>query len=292
MKISLLIASLSFLAVPPPLAEASCQGHIVGSNRIFLSDYDPFAPTDARSPQTLSVHNHSDEGCRYRIALIRTPPNDRLGQYLNYNLTTPAGVSLLQSEDAQLDTGKLLQTSNLLPNNTGSVSYSVFLGRGQFAPPGVYGDHFLAILLSDHGSAELDRKSILLLQRVQPIANVSIAGGGLATSINFGYFHSGERRSVVLQAQSNEAYTIRLSSQHKSRLNLDPPITGQNWSVDYRMEVDGAAADLTGDAALVQAGMPSAGLRSHSLSFKILDIANKRAGLYKDVVTATISPNH
>jgi hypothetical protein len=57
------------------------------------------------------------------------------------------------------------------------------------------------------------------------------------------------------------------------------------------MRIDGASADLTNETKL-SPGLPASGQQSHNLSFEISDASNKRAGIYKDVVTAIISTVH
>ncbi len=273
-------------------AFADCAARFDGPSRIILSDYDPFAPTDMSSPRSLTVKNTGDQTCKYRVVFARTPGEGRLGPDIRYSLTNATGADLFQTDNPPFDATKSLATEGIAPQNAGSVTYSVFLPRGQFARPGVYVDSISAVLLVDGSSAELDRRSIRLLLRVKAIATINIAGGGLATSVNFGSLEAGKTRSVILQTRSNERYTIRLTSQHRGRLRLDPPITGQDWSVDYRMEIDGTGTDLSTDAAIFQGESSESGERTHTFAFKLLDATNKRAGLYKDVITATICPNH
>jgi hypothetical protein len=43
---------------------------------------------------------------------------------------------------------------------------------------------------------------------------------------------------------------------------------------------------------MIDGNGPSLGAQAHTLSFEILETSNKRAGLYKDVITATIVPLH
>lgn len=293
MKPRLMICALSLLFPQAAgKALAHCDGHLEGSTQIVLADYDPFAAIDSISPRTLGVRNTGYQGCRFRVVFARTQSNGRFGEDIEYSVTGASGTSLLQSDHSPFDLSKSLETPTIAPNSSASVAYSLFVGRGQLSSPGYFGDSVWAILLSEGGSTEFDRQYIRLSLPVRAIANVSIAGGGLATSVNFGSLEPGKTRTVMLQTQSNEQYTIRLASGHRSRLRLDPPIAGQDWSVEYRVEIDGVDVDLGGETAMVQANSPASGERTHALSFRILEASNKRAGLYKDVVTATICPNH
>lgn len=293
MKRSLMICTLALcLSQGAGKALAGCDGRLEGANQIVLADYDPFAAIDAISSRSIGVRNTGHHACRFRVVFARTPPDGQFGGDIDYSLTGASGAALLQSDHRPFDLSKSLKTATIPPNNAAPVGYSVFIGRGQLSSPGYFADNVWAILLSEGGSFEYDRKSIRFSLPVRAIANVNVAGGGLATSVSFGRLEAGNTRMVMLQTRSNEEYTIRLTSGHRSRLRLDPPIAGQDWSVDYRLKIDGVDVDLGGGSALIQANSSASGERTHSLSFRILDANNKRAGLYKDIVTATICPNH
>ena len=257
-----------------------------------MSDYDPFSPNDAVTTKSLTVRNTGHRACSFRVRFLRTPPVAKFDSIIGYSITDLSGGDLFIDENAMAASSRSLETTEVAVQSSATVAYSVNVPRGQLASPGAYNDSFSIVLQPIDSDFVLDRKTMWIRLPVKSVSSLNISGGGVATAIDFGALEIGKMRSVIMDARSNERYSLRLSSRQHGRLRLDPPVSGQDWSVRYRMDVDNAPADLSSNSISLNVGSGPLGGRSHTLSFQILEAANKRAGIYKDVITATIIPLH
>jgi hypothetical protein len=155
----------------------------------------------------------------------------------------------------------------------------------------VHADRIEIVLFSENGQIEIDRRDFYIWMQVESVSMVNVAGGGVGTTVQFGNLATGMTRSLILEARSNTQYKISFASSNSGHLQLDPPIAGRVWSIPYRMLVDGSLFDLSQQTYL-QGISPVSGQQSHSLTFQIVNADGKRAGRYKDVITAKISPVH
>jgi hypothetical protein len=242
--------------------------------------------------RSVKIRNKSYASCSFRIKFVRNPPQASFESTVQYSITDPSGSELFISEDALTDSSIALHTPEIPPWNQGTVAYSISVPRGQLASPNFYSDWFALVAQPSDGEAELDRQLIQLKLPVASISTLNLSGGGLSTAVDFGPLESGAARSVILEATSNENYSLELGSLHQGRLRLEPPVSGQDWSIDYKLTIDGVPADLSNQTLSVTGNGPSLGAQAHTLSFEILETSDKRAGLYKDVITATIVPLH
>ena len=269
-------------------AEAACSARFDGPTYTTLPSYNPFSPTDILSRKTIQIANLSGENCRYRVYFRRSPAIGRFSSRLLYTLTNDSGQSLLV-EDVASSTSVFLLSPLASGYDNRSVSFNVGLARGQIASPALRWDDIELVLLSEDGRVQLDRRDFHFWIAVDAIAMVNVAGGGLATSVQFNTLATGLTRSLILEARSNTEYRITFSSSNGGNLVLDPPVAGHAWSIPYRMTVDGAIFNL-GQKTPLQVNAPVTGQQSHSLKFQILDADRKRAGRYKDVIIVRISP--
>lgn len=268
-------------------SRAACLARFDGTNSTLLTAYDPFAPTDLVMQKTVRLMNLSGENCRYRIYFQRAGGDGRFSDQLQYSLLTRSGQSLL-TEQAGGTAVRYVSSSTVSENGDFSVDYLASIGRGQIAGPGRYTDRVETVLYTEDGLSELDRRDLWIGLPVESVAMLSIAGGGVATSVPFGKLTTGATRTVIVEARANAPYTVELISANDGRMLLDPPVAGQVWSIAYRVTLDGAAMNLeTEQRVPISSG--SAGVRSHTLGFQILEIRGKRAGNYRDVITAKIS---
>lgn len=282
-------ALVSVASAAPVMAD--CTGQFGALGPVTLPVYNPFAPIDLVAHVQLGVRNVSQASCRYRVYFARTPADGQFGQDVHYAILDPGGAPLLVSSANPLDANHYATTADIAPGQTGQLDLSLEVARGQIAGAGTYPDSVIAVLFPENGSMELDRQTLSFALPVASISSVNIAGGGLSTSVNFGTLETGKSRAVIIQARSNEPYDIRFASSNNGRLRLDSSPTGQDWWIDYQMDVDGVPTSLTGGSVSMTAA-PASGEQTHTLSFHILDADGKRAGIYKDVITATIFTSH
>ena len=287
---SLIYAAL-YSAVTASPALADCAARFEALGPVTLPLYNPFSPVDLAAHVQLGVRNMGQAPCRYHVYFSRTPADGLFGQDIHYTIADQNGASLLVSSANPLDANHFAATADIAPGQTGQLDVEVDVGRGQIAGGGTYADNVIAVLFAENGTAELDRQTLGLTLPVASVSSVNIAGGGVSTSVNFGTLEAGKSRSVMIQARSNEPYEIRFASTYGGRLRLDPAPVGRDWWIDYQMDVDGVVTSLAGGGVLTT-DAPASGEQNHTLSFRIVDAAGKRAGIYKDVITATILTIH
>lgn len=280
-----LVSALSPMTTP---ALAQCTGKFEDSAAYTLPSYDPFSPQDVRIRKDLYVRNLSSQTCRFRVYLLRSPAQGAFSNQLRYAVTDEQALSLLR-EDASSGAGRFLLSSEVPGFGRVSLGYYLDVERGQVAAPAAYNDRIDAVLLPDQSAEEVDRQSVFLTMAVESVTNVSIAGGGIATTVQFGKLETGKARSLIVEAHSNTPYKLTFASAYNGNLRLDPPVPNQNWSIPYRLDVDGSVVDLSAERNL-SGDSPTSGKQGHTLTFQIIDAAAKRAGIYRDIIKIKISP--
>jgi hypothetical protein len=271
-------------------ANADCSARFSGYLYTVLPSYNPFSPTDILTQKNLQIHNLSGENCRYRIYFRRNPAIGQLSSRLRYSVIDDQNQSLLL-ENVGFSASRFLLSPPASGLNTQTVSYSVNVERGQIASPAVLADRIEVVLFSENGQTEIDRRDLYIWITVESVSMVNLAGGGVGTTVQFGNLTTGMTRSLILEARSNTQYMISFVSSNAGSLQLDPPVPGRVWSVPYRILVDGSPFDLS-RLSYLQGTSPTSGQQSHSITFQIINADGKRAGSYKDVITARISPVH
>jgi hypothetical protein len=293
MRTYLALLFLTFAGLPCQSASAFCQGSLEGSPRAGGGEYDPFDPVDFRRRQTVVIRNTGTEKCDYIIGFRRQPAEGRLSWFLSYRIEDADGQSLLSD---QVPFGsKYLILSNVQPSQTATGDFYLVITRGQFAFPGTYRDDDVALTLRPRDrwgniGAELDGKGLEVAQAVGAKVGINIAGGGLATTLNFGELTKGKERSISLQTKANYAYSITLRSANAGFMKLDPEIPGQIWSIPYSLRVNSQLVVLQGAVKILRAlPLSGWGQESHLLTFRIEDVNAKHAGIYRDVVIVSVS---
>lgn len=271
-------------------ASAYCSARFDGQSYTVLPSYNPFSPTDILAQKNLQIRNLSGENCRYRIFFRRNPAIGQFSSRLRYSVIDGQNQSLLL-ENVGFGASRFLVSPPASGEITQTVGYSISVERGQIASPAMLGDRIEVVLFSENGQIEIDRRDLYFWIQVESVSMVNLAGGGVGTTVQFGSLATGMTRSLILEARSNTPYKISFTSSNSGNLQLDPAIPGRDWSVPYRMLVDGSPFDLSRQTYL-QGISPVSGQHSHSITFEIINADGKRAGRYKDVITARISPVH
>jgi hypothetical protein len=235
------------------------------------------------------------EECDFVVGFRRETDEGVLAGWLKYRLEDAAGQPLLSRYSPSDGSRRYLVVKNLKPSQRATVNYSLVLPRGQFSAPGSFQDGDIGITLhqrSPSGAIKAppeDSGSLIVVQNVKASVGVSIAGGGIATTLNFGDLAEGKERLVSLNAVANYAYSLRLKSRNHSMMKLDPVIDGQNWTIPYSLQINSEPVSLDSDVKLRR--LPpslSLGRESHLLKFRIGETRDRMAGLYRDVVTIEI----
>lgn len=287
--------ALAFFASTSVPASSSCGGRLEGAPQAGGGEYDPFDAVDFRQRQSITVRNTGSEPCDFAIGFRRQPVEGQLALFLKYRLEDAAGTQLL-SEQKPSGGAPHLVVRDVGAYQTASAQYYLVLPRGQFAYPGRYSDDDVELHLQNRspsgviGEDEEDSKALLISQNVRASVNVSIAGGGLSTTLSFGSMSRGQERSIAIQTTANYAYSLLLRSENNSVMRLDPEIPGQSWAVPYSLRINSQPVPISTAAVIPK--LPSLlnlGRETHLLTFRIEDVTNKRAGIYRDVITLEVS---
>jgi hypothetical protein len=268
-------------------ALAACSARFEGGNQAWLGAYNPFAPTDTVTQRNVRLTNLSGDNCRYRLYFRRSTGVGSFSARLQYALLDTAGQSLL-TEHVGLTSDRYALSPTVSWSADFAVNFSASLSRGQVGGPGVYADRIETVLYSENGQVEIDRQDFWLWMPVESVAMINVSGGGVSTSVPFGKLSAGASRTVIVEARANTSYTVELLSAHGGSLLIDPPVPGQSWFVPYRTSLDGIVIEF-GTKNRFEISSGGSGVRSHSLTLQILDATGKRAGTYRDVITARVS---
>jgi hypothetical protein len=278
-------------------AHSDCLGRLEGDLRAGGGEYDPFDPLDFRRRQSVTVRNAGSETCDFIVEFRRQPAEGRLARFLSYRLEDTGGQSLLTEQVPPGSGTSYVVLAGVQPGQSASGDYYLVLSRGQFAYAGSYDDDVTLSLhnrdRSGHIAAiEQDAKMLTITQTVKASVTITVAGGGLTTTLNFDELTTGKERLVVLQARANYAYSLVLRSLNGSVLKLDPDSSGRSQPIPYSLRIDSEPVSLTVPAILARS-VPrhSWGHANHTLAFRIEDVADRRAGLYRDVVSVDITVN-
>jgi hypothetical protein len=282
---------ITFLAFTNAVASASqCNGTFNISTQVYINEYDPFSSTDINSTHPVSIQNTGDIACQYRILFVRTAVEASFEDKIDYKVVNASGADLFITAGTLTPSPPSLETSIIDALSLSTSNFFVSVMRGQLASPGTYEDTFDIVLKPLNDDIELDRRTLTLRLPVISVTSLNISGGGVHIKVDFGTLMSGQSRTVLLEAYSNENYGLQLMSQYGGELYLDQSATAQNWSIPYQLSVDGVTADISNSQILLDGAEASLGQRTHRLDFTIIDVSNKRAGIYKDVITAKIIP--
>jgi hypothetical protein len=288
------LAMLALIAWPTRGWTAGCQGAIGPETSITgRTDYDPFGPADLADSHAVTVANTGGDPCAFGLVFRMRGAQMRLGGVLAYALTDAHGQPLPVSLPGAVSPAARLQAA-LEPFAQGRIAFQIVIPRGQFAAPGLYRDtldlelHALDAPGRVHG-ARLHAATLTIAYRVPRVMSVNIRGGELATTLAFGTLAKGQQRSVEIQARSNEAYQLDVSSEHRGTLTLTPRPPGPEWSVAYSATLAGAPLDLGRGSTMrsLPATRPESDA-AYLLAITIGDVGQKRAGRYEDVITIEI----
>jgi hypothetical protein len=286
--------ALALIAWLPQASAADCRGAIGPETSITgKTDYDPFGPADLTDAYAVAIANTGAEPCAFGLTFRMRGAQMRLGGVLAYALTDANGQSLPASLPGTAFPAARLHAP-LEPAAQGRIAFQLVIPRGQSAAPGIYRDALdLELYALDAAGRiqgpRLHAATLAIAYRVPRVMSVNIRGAELATTLAFGALAKGQQRSIEIQARSNEAYQLDISSDHRGTLALTPRAPGPEWSVAYTATLAGAPLDLGRGSSLrsLPATRPEIDA-AYPLTVTIGDVGQKRAGRYEDVITIEI----
>jgi hypothetical protein len=283
---------LALALFPTAAHAASCSGELRGGAYIAgKTPYDPFSPQDLLDLYSLSVTNTGTRSCVFAIRFVANSLPVKLGRTLAYSLSDLNGARLLQTDVTQTSS-TVLKSAPVGPNGVYPFQFALGICRGQFARPGQYSDGTSVSVqlfsVEDNRYILLQTKAFSVSYTVAVSSHFNLTGGGVATTVDFSDLARDAQRSVILQARSNTAYAVSVTSQNRQAMKLTPPIPGHPWQIPYQPALNGSTIALNAGAATRTFLPSSIAGDNHLLTVKVGDTRHKRAGVYQDVLTIGI----
>lgn len=287
------LAGLTIAAILATGGDAeACYARIVSVTAPSLS-YDPFSGDAPGDNLVVRVENTGDHNCRMRLALAtqsETPRHLRGPSELAYLLTNPAGQEVRNSTTAADGVDVSLSGRRSM-----DVTFRVQPERLQVVPPGGYTDGVdIRLFDLEHSRSLLAQRHAILAVNVIPRAQVNFAGvsgrfgSGSVDSLDLGELSAGVSRRAFVQIRANMSVRVTLASENQGRMRHET--LGLSSSVPYRAAINGSIAPLEG-AGHEFTSHPPATIdgHSHALDVTITDAEARAAGLYRDLLTVTLT---
>lgn len=287
-------ALLLFLSAVPAAAECALTGS--ASPPTVLVAYDPFSPRQEVMDFTVHVRNTGDSVCQARLFIrpgeggkaLRSP-----SATLAFRLDGQQGAGVPRA-------GEVGPYVVLVPAKTSAdIDVRATLAPQQVVPRDTYVADF-ALRLEDEegGDIALTGANVTLQARVPGRTEVSITGNAGSTpaaaamapaAMNFGAATEGQTERVFVNVWSNGSVAVSLASENNGVLRLVqnpalPPIA-------YSARFDGGEVSLADPVTVARTPSMSLAGASYELALTLHGVAGKFAGLYKDVVTITVTQN-
>lgn len=291
--LGLLLVSLLVASFAGNAAAQCASGRMVGANFVASGTYDPFSATDVFDSFTVQVRNNSGATCSYGLVFHRASLPATMGGVITYAVTNASGTSVMSTTAQNAVAPVWLPVLNVAAGATVTATYYVSIARGQVVSPATRSDPINIWLygLNSGGALVLPRlhNDNLTIRYTTPTSiSTNVAGGGSATTMDFGELAAGAVRSVNIEARSNVNYQLRATSLKLGVMTLPAPYN--SWSIGYTATLDSAALALgtvTGTVLGPSTPTPAAG-RTHPLAVTIGSVTGKRAGTYSDDITISI----
>ncbi len=293
-------AACVVLLAPTAAARAACTGQVLIDPTVRPLVYDPFQPGDSVMQGTVRVRQEGEEECRLRLGFYRSPDADvamrqtsgaRVGEgALRYELT--GNGRRLVSDWPQNSAPPVFLVLPPLAGAGQSVEarYQLRIPRGQLAAPGSYADEIELRAYELDGNSPLALRALDLEAEIAPVVSLNLVGADVSSpfayTMDFGVLETGERRSVGIEARSNGRYRLRVSSREGGVLRLDPPF--ETWTIAYSASLGGRRLDFPGTVGTYAPTAATGAVLP--LQVVIGDVADKRAGIYRDEIAISIEP--
>lgn len=286
-----LVGAAALAVLRPGTADAACSGRIRSADVTPTIGYDGFAPVEASTINDVRIDNTGSDDCAYWLAFYRNPTAPaRLGGQIVYELRSLAGLELLTNRPPTVAPDRFLATGVVRGGQTDRVEYQWRLLRGQVVPAGTYTDTVDLRLFEAGTNTLLDTRALALTAAVDASVSINLAGANVSSphsyTMDFGVLETGETKSVQIQVRSNQRFRLDVTSAHGGRMQLTPP--SGSWWVDYLATLDGRTLQFPDSLGPFDATT----VNGANLQFQVTigEVADKRAGTYRDEVTISIVP--
>lgn len=281
-------------APPAPMPECLIRINAAPASWI-IQGYDPFGGSSAEGTFGVTIVNEGTAECRFSPVFdLQQPPFGLSNGKNNSHRIGYALLNLTDTQDVTPRAGKSNRFSAstemvLRPNESRSLLYKLVADPDDVRDAGTFTQD-VTLEAQGRDFTSFGGTALVLGMTVLPSARIGLAG---AYTMNDGQavVDLGELRQGIapvplqLRVNSTGEYDITVSSANLGRLRLG----SSDWFVPYAMAIGGNSVNLTG--AQTVSGPNNMGLRRDSLpiQFVIGDVSDKRAGIYSDVVSISIT---
>ena len=215
-------AAVAALLALSATAASACQLSIIGPVRQQPLTYNPFQAGAAMAEVSFTVRNGDGKPCDAAFAFFRLgAPQARAGDNsaLNYQVLGASGSATQGAAPppTTLPGGGAAINVTIAAKQTYTMHAMISVGDGQVVGPGTYTDQ-LTLGVYHRAWDGAFRKSaeapLVVTIGVYSQMTLTVAGGGRKTTVNFGDFVDGAKRSVQLLAYSNQGFHLVVSSDN------------------------------------------------------------------------------
>lgn len=295
-------ASLMGAALMASQSAFACDFRIdAGTSSVWnFGSYNPFDTGNAFEERSLTIRNVSNQACDLTLAVSsvgigrNVMRSTESSDTLDFNLLERRTATSISANSTGLGNGLSGLPLTLGANETRRLSFGLSIPAGQIVDAARYSQQ-LVIEVEDRRSGRIESHDVAVEALVPPLASISLAGrlggeGGRSASIDFGELTTGKvinNTGVRLRTVGTSAFRLHVESENNGYLVR----VGENpdWKIDYMLLLDGAPVFGTGGVGTISF---SAGKkrRNVSVSFRIGNADDVRAGNYADVVSISIQP--
>lgn len=259
----------------------------------IITGYDPFAESLPEGTFGVTFVNEGGAECRFSPTFeLRQPPFG-----LSKGTGKPVGYALLNltdTQDATPRSGRSQRISSqrevvLRPRESRTMLYKLVADPDAVREAGTFTQD-VTLEAQDQNFRSLGGAPIVLGITVLPSARIGLAGAyrmsdGQAV-VNLGELRQGIAPvPLQLRVSSTGEYDISVSSANSGYLRLG----SSQWTVPYSVAIGNESFNLSGMRTV--SGTTRSRVTRDSLPFRFIigDVSNRRAGIYSDVVSVSIT---
>lgn len=259
----------------------------------LIQGYDPFDGSIPEGTFGVTFVNEGTAECRFTptFELVQPPFG------LSKGTGKPIGYALLNLTDTQDVTPRAGRTQRnpsqrmlaLGPNASRTLLYKLVADPDDVRNSGTFTQD-VTLEAQDSSFRSLGGTRIVLGIDVLPSARIGLAGAYTMSDgqavVDLGDLRPGVAPvPLQLRVASTGSYDLNVTSANSGRLRLG----ASDWYVPYSLAIGGNSINLTGARTI--SGKSNDGLRREALPIQFLigDTSDRRAGVYSDVVSISVT---
>ncbi|WP_284734384.1 hypothetical protein [Sphingosinicella terrae] len=295
LKIAAAAAAALLLAIPAQAQQASCRLRIdANPSSWIINGYDPFANNEPSGNFDLIFTNDGDAECVfYPIFILDQEPfglRSISGGRANYGV-----VDLFGGYDATPVGGRTRRQVSrrsvaVPPRGQQVVQYRLIVDEAGLSRSGLH-EQRVELQAEDLEGVPITSRQLVLGVDVLPSATLGLSGAFRLNNgqaqVDLGELQEGVAEvPLQLRVQSTGPYKLTLESMNNGRLVLP----GTDWFVSYGLALGGQSITLSGGRGEYTGTTPNMHQDSLAVRFQIGDVSDRRAGIYRDIISVAVSP--